>query len=326
MNTFACPSCNVNALGLSFSTFTAGYNVTVLGQTFNAGELFTEEFIGARTESSVISLTKYLNDGTGTVGADGSLTVQSGSSLFKVAPAGSINVSKWQQLKPSLLQVASISKIPGVLQTSSSPAVKVGQILSAGTPGANSAAGTVSTPTAATGGTGIVSDLFSTALSIFNTTQATKQAQANADALKAASSNPPPNASVFGQGAGGTVAPAQPYLPSLPALPPPPPSTIAAPLPISGPVISPSNITSGNISAPALPVFPGLPATSYTGDGSVQLNASSLTQVAANAAAASLPPLPPPSPFYKSPAFIIGAIIAVAGGVFILKRRRKSRR
>lgn len=337
MNAFNCNVCSLGGMVSSLGAFSVNYNVNIGGRQVNAAEVFTEDFLSIRTASSVQSIAQYISDGSGTVGDDGSVTVKTGTSLFKVAPAGSVNVARLRQLLPVPQAVLQAAAIPINTTSTGARAAAVQQVLKTLPPLSPLPAGTtVKTPgiTADTTQPSITQSIISTALSIFNTTQQTKQAQAAAQVATAAQTSPvfvPPTApaqgaavnttAAYGVG-GGTVRSVAPppdplNAPQLPALPPAP----LIPTVTQPPVSQPLSPTTGV----PVPFFPGIPATSETANGNIDVNAANLTRLIANSADANLPAqVPPPVPFYRQPLFL-GLAVAALGAVLILNRRRRRR-
>lgn len=335
---FHCIACDVGALGgmvSPFGAFTANYNVNIGQQQVNAGEVFTEDFLSIRTASSVQSIAQYITDGSGTVGDDGSVTVKSGTSLYKIAPAGSVNVARLRQLLPVPQAVLAAAAIPLNTTSTGARAAAVQQVLKTLPPPSPLPAGTtVRTPgiAAATTQPSITDQVISTALAIFGAKQTAAAQQTTNQQAAAVQPSPvfvPPTApaqgaavnttAAYGVG-GGTIRAVPPAAdplaaPQLPSLPP-------APLiPINGPVAQPPSPLTGQ----PVPFFPGIPQTSLTANGNINTNAAGLVAAIANSADANLPAvLPVPVPFYKNP-WVLGGIVAGLGLVLVLKRRGRRR-
>ncbi len=346
-----CLACDTGALGLSFlSSPQANYNVDAAGRSINAAELFTEEFRKARTEAGVKSVMTYLNDGSGKVHDDGSITVMRGTSAFRIAPTGSVIVAKYRQLYPN---AASVAVAMGIPLTGASPAVKstvaastmstpqpsLAQALNAGTPAPTSATAPAPKPTIDLAGT--IGSVINVGLDLYRSSQDVKVAQAQAKAAQAAAAvanpvfNPPTGtaqgaavntSAAYGYGfntqGGARYNPPESTL-SLPAIPGLPLAPMSTPLPGTGLVMQPSTMQGVSpTTGLATPFFPGLPATSETADGSKNLNAASLTRLMA-ATAAQAEPLPPPSSGFP---WKLAAGVAVAGlAIYLVANRRRRR-
>lgn len=347
MKTFACPTCNVGALGATVTAFSANYSVNLYGRTVNAGEVFTAGFLTNRTAESVQRLAGYISNGSGIVGADGSLTVNN----FKVAPAGSLVVARINQLKPSMaaaaaaLGTSTVNAATSVPVNPASSANRVATVLEGISQGFNNP--TPTTTGAAAPTPSLTQTLFGGAIDLYVAREQSRAAEAaqrnvylnpsTAPAQGAAANT----SAMFGPGAdlgggqvragtvfdesGQRVSGPLPSLPTLPGLPvAPPPAALS--LPVTGAVIQPAQMQSISPSTGLpTPMFPGIPPSLETGDGSVQLNSASLANLMDQTAKAALPPLPGPAPFYRQPAFLIGLAVVAAGAFVVLNRRRRRR-
>lgn len=335
--------CNVGALGGFFDSGTqTNYTVVANGKTINPGELFTPQFLGGRTRELVEAVVKNLNGGA-TVTDDGSVIASNAAgSTFRTAPAGSVIVAKYRMLYPKPTAVAMgvpLASTPStkVLAVSPSAPPTAAQAVPGGTPAPVTV---TSRPGVDLGG--VLGTALNIGLDLYGSREARKTAEATAKAATAqaysaqlAAQSPilaPPTGpaqgsavnyapAAYGYGFGsGAQAPA-PAL-SLPALPSMPAAPASLPdLPISGPVIQPGMLQGVSpTTGLATPVFPGLPQTSETGDGRVNLNAASLTQLMAKTAA-DAQPLPPPSG--GMPWKTLAIVAVVAGGIYLATRRRR---
>jgi hypothetical protein len=325
--------CNVGALG-ALAAFAANYEVQLFGRRVNAADVFTESFLSTRTEGSVQRLATYISDGSGRVNPDGSLVVTQNGGTFNVAPAGSVNYGFVQSARPTMAATVS----PAVPVNAASPANRVATVLES------------ITPTAPAGQPpSLTQTVIGAALQAFSIREETRAAAA---ASRSSVLNPPTapaqgsaanTTAQFGPGSdlrAGTVfneagqalpsgpllsggVPAVNYaaLGGIPALPvAPPPANLS--LPVTGAVIQPPQIQSLSPSTGLpTPVFPGIPATSETGDGKVQLNAASLAALMDATAKGSTPPA---APFWTQPMVIL-PLVAVLGAAFIYSRRRRRR-
>lgn len=339
-NSMNASTCDVSALGLSFFSSPTNYTVVANGRTINPGELFTNEFLTGRTRELVEAVVKNLNQGA-TVHADGSVTAMNASgSVFRTAPAGSVNVARYKQLYPNAGSVATAMGIPmaaspAVTATvlasqTAAPKPTAAQALDAGTPAPSS-------PTTS-GGVNLadtLKTLLDVGAQIYGTTQERKIAEAQARTVTAqaslaasAVSNPvfaPPTApaqgaavntaAAYGYGFGQSAPPAMPSLslPALPALPLAP--GVISNLPVSGPVMEPPTLSSVSpTTGLAVPSFP--PSAPAPGG---PLNAAALQQL--------MQPPPMPAPAGGGMPWKTVAVVAAVGlGLWLALGRRGRRR